>query len=467
MQRSFRRAAGVATVSLALAAFSGTALAGGGGGHGDDHGSSGSSSSQSSQKHDDHSQQSSSNDQSSQDSSSQAGVKPSNSTDKWTSCTTGSSDGSVTCTGNGSKPDSSKRYGNGKTAAQIAASNGAPAGTKITGPGNSQPHKVTSCKHSHAVDVHAVKSYSDDDCSKAKSEDHSVKVKVKVEEQKQVKVEEHKQTEQKTEEHAVKVKVFTKEDHKVTLCHLTGNGSFVLITVDKHSLKNGHTAAKGDIIPAPAGGCPAAAVQSATEQQVTFCDMESATFGKLETKSVSKVISHELNGTPEEARDIVPAFTVGSTTYSQNWDTNGQAIVANQCVAPAPAAVTPTQAAATVTTTTTAATTTTVAATTTAAATTTVAAAAAGVAGNSATLTPPAAPVQQSAAAPAQGGVLGATATLHAPKPQRGGVLGAVTNVAGSSLPFTGFPLWIAVLLAIVLIGAGLVLRGRGTTSRI
>jgi hypothetical protein len=64
--------------------------------------------------------------------------------------------------------------------------------------------------------------------------------------------------------------------------------------------------------------------------------------------------------------------------------------------------------------------------------------------------------------------VLGATANLNAPKPhQRGGVLGAVTNVAGSSLPFTGFPLWIAVLLAIVLIGAGLVLRGRGTTSRI
>jgi sulfite exporter TauE/SafE len=58
--------------------------------------------------------------------------------------------------------------------------------------------------------------------------------------------------------------------------------------------------------------------------------------------------------------------------------------------------------------------------------------------------------------------VLGATASLNAPKSQRGGVLGAVTNVAGSTLPFTGFPLWIAVLIAVVLIAAGLMVRGRG-----
>jgi hypothetical protein len=88
------------------------------------------------------------------------------------------------------------------------------------------------------------------------------------------------------------------------------------------------------------------------------------------------------------------------------------------------------------------------------------------VAGTTATLTP-AAPATQSAAAPAQGGVLGANTTLNSPKPQRGGVLGAVTNVAGSTLPFTGFPLWIAVLLAVVLIAAGLMLRGRGTASRL
>jgi hypothetical protein len=63
-----------------------------------------------------------------------------------------------------------------------------------------------------------------------------------------------------------------------------------------------------------------------------------------------------------------------------------------------------------------------------------------------------------------QGGVAGAQASLGKPKPSGGGVLGAVGNVAGASLPFTGFPLWIAVLVAIVLVGGGLMLsrRGRG-----
>jgi hypothetical protein len=86
------------------------------------------------------------------------GVKPSNTTSHSTSCTTGMSGTSVTCTGNGPKSDGSKQYGNGKTAAQIATGNGAPANTPITGPGNSQPHKVTTCQHTHAVDVHAIKS---------------------------------------------------------------------------------------------------------------------------------------------------------------------------------------------------------------------------------------------------------------------------------------------------------------------
>jgi hypothetical protein len=67
---------------------------------------------------------------------------------------------------------------------------------------------------------------------------------------------------------------------------------------------------------------------------VTFCDMETATAGKLETKSADKVLSHELNGTPEEARDIVPGFTLNGQTYSQLWDANGQAIFNAGCNAP-------------------------------------------------------------------------------------------------------------------------------------
>src|SRR5438132_1645217 len=109
-------------------------------------------------------------------STSTPGVKPSNTTTahKWTHCSTGGGTGtSATCTGNGPKADSSKQYGNGKTAAQIANSHGAPAGTKLTGPGNSQPHKVAVCPRknnkSGGVDVHAVKSYSTANCAKQQS----------------------------------------------------------------------------------------------------------------------------------------------------------------------------------------------------------------------------------------------------------------------------------------------------------
>jgi hypothetical protein len=101
-----------------------------------------------------------------QNSPSQPGVKPANNTAKSTSCTTGGSASAVTCPSTGptsapalGKADASKKYGNGKTAAQIAAKNGAAPGTKIYGPGNSQPHKVVSCGHRHGVDVHALKSH--------------------------------------------------------------------------------------------------------------------------------------------------------------------------------------------------------------------------------------------------------------------------------------------------------------------
>src|SRR5205085_10292977 len=114
-------------------------------------------------------------------STSSPGVKPSSTTGKWTHCSTGGTAGAATCSGNGPNKDGSKQYGNGKTAAQIAVGRGAPAGTVLTGPGNSQPHKVVACGHTHAVDVHAIKSYSRTGCSA------SVAVApVKVEEQKPV-----------------------------------------------------------------------------------------------------------------------------------------------------------------------------------------------------------------------------------------------------------------------------------------
>jgi hypothetical protein len=92
---------------------------------------------------------------------SQPGMKPANNTAHGTSCTYQSS---TTCTANSpttsqssAKQDASKHYGNGQTAAQIAASKGVPAGSTIYGPGNSQPHKVTCPGGTKGPDVHAYK----------------------------------------------------------------------------------------------------------------------------------------------------------------------------------------------------------------------------------------------------------------------------------------------------------------------
>ena len=67
----------------------------------------------------------------------------------------------------------------------------------------------------------------------------------------------------------------------------------------------------------------------------------------------------------------------------------------------------------------------------------------------------------------AAAGVLGAQATIVHPAKAHaaGGVLGAVTRLgrAGtrSTLPFTGFPLWMTVLIAVGLILSGLTVRTR------
>jgi hypothetical protein len=284
-------------------------------------------------------------------SSSTPGVKPSNTTNstKPTSCTTGTSGGSVTCTGNGPKSDSSKQYGNGKTAAQIAASNGAPAGTMITGPGNSQPHKVTSCKHPHAVDVHAVKSYDASAC-------------------------------QATQQQSSVQSSSSSVCGQTTI--VTTQSLGVLHGKHEHLMtnpKSAHFTKHGD---------KASATVSSTQVVATGenCGSSNSTESSQQTQQ-SSVLSAQTSAAQSQSQGVLSAQSA------------------------------------------------------------------------------PASPATQ--ATPATGGVLGATATLIAPKPQRGGVLGAVTNISGSSLPFTGFPLWIAVLLAVVLIAAGLMLRGRGTASRL
>jgi hypothetical protein len=434
----------VCALALVTAVFAASAFAGGDEGHGgnggggqdsaqqqgggDQHGGSGqdqASHQSSDQKHSDQTQsgQTPSNDHGSAKSSgndSGNGVKPSSTTSHWTT------------TKVGDQPDVSKRYGNGKTAAEIAKSHGAPDSTVLVGPGNSQPHKVVSCKHPHGVDVHAVKSYSTEDCNA-----------VKVEEQKpaeQPKVETPKPVEAKV----------LGTDHKVTLCHLTGNGTYVAITVDKHSLKEGHTAAKGDIIPMPAGGCGAvAAVQTelgkaCASGEVKGDDDESDNDHGGQQGDVQG--EHQDNQASESSEDNDADEANECATESTGAAAAGQSPTIS---VQAPAVVTPTvtaAASATVTTTVPAAVIT----------TTTTPASAAVVAANA------------QPATPAQGGVLGATANLAAPKPASGGVLGAVGNIAGASLPFTGFPVWLALLVALALVALGIVLRrGGGTTSRL
>jgi hypothetical protein len=60
----------------------------------------------------------------------------------------------------------------------------------------------------------------------------------------------------------------------------------------------------------------------------------------------------------------------------------------------------------------------------------------------------------------AHGGVLGVTESAPA-----GGVLGAIESVGQGVLPFTGFPLWVAVVFAMALIVLGLALRRRARAT--
>ena len=308
----------------------------------------------------------------------QAGVKPSSTTTKWTHCRTGGAGtGTATCTAQAGTPatkaDVSKRYGNGKTAAQIAVSRGAPDGTLITGPGNSQPHKVTVCgkpnNKSGGVDVHAVKSYDASACQP--------------------------KTTQPTPP-AEQTQVTQVCGQKTTV---TSSTQVVGVLHGKH------------------------------EHLMT--NSKSAHFTKhddkkvVETKTETKVeATGETCGTSQPTTPVTPTPVTPAPVTP--------APVTPAPVTPAP--VTP------------------------------------------APVTP--APVRRlrsrPAAANAQGspntspsqnasGVLGANATIVKPKPA-GGVLGSVANVAGGTLPFTGFPVWVALLLALALIAAGLMVWRRGSS---
>ena len=198
-----------AVAVFAMAALSGAAFAGNNNGHGE-HGQNSGSAQQSS---------SASSDQ-------QAGVKPSNDTKKDQTCSTGGGQGSsATCQSDTypGKADASKRYGNGKTAAQIANGKGAPSGTPIYGPGNSQPHKIC------GRDVHA---YKGGDCSK------------------------------QTETTAPTQQDQGSSQGKVYICHATGSATnpYVLIhvSVNAESAHMRHQGGRDIVLGASPGVCPTA-----------------------------------------------------------------------------------------------------------------------------------------------------------------------------------------------------------------
>ena len=337
---------------------------------------------------------------------SQPGVKPSSTTSHDTKTQVGDS------------PDVSKRYGNGSTAAEIAKSHGAPATTEIRGPGNSQPHKVL-CG-GRWVDVHAVKSYAS--CTATASTTT-----------------------------ATTTTPTAPAEHKVTLCHATGSSTnpYVLITVDYHALKAGHTADKGDIIP------------PTTIEGVTYSANWTAAGQAIFNNGCKALVAHGPGTTTTvHTTTTVPATTTVHTTTTVPTVTTvpGTTTVHTTTTMPAVTTV----PAATVQTTTAQSTTvqsTTVQSTT--AQTTTAQATTGHVTTQAATTTvlPQVVPATTTNA----GGVLGAQTTRTKPQAS-GGVLGTVTTVAGGTLPFTGFPVWLAVLVAIVLLIAGFALRRRSRT---
>ena len=260
----------VAVLVFALAAFTGSALAGGGHGHGDDGTGNGHDQQAQTQAQVDANAQAQADAQAKAAADAQARADEhaqakaaANASTHGSAAKQSSTSAASPATGGvnsqGVKPSSStkhetyaaassnqtKQYGNGKTAGQIATAAGYGAAT-LHGPGNSQPHK-TNCGEKHEVDVHALKNKSAT-CGTAAHVSASVKHEVKTE----VKVEANNGASAAAHLH-------------VTICHATGSSThpYVMISPSASGVLHGH-------------------------------------------------LGHQ------DHRDIVPAFTVNGQTYSQN-----------------------------------------------------------------------------------------------------------------------------------------------------
>lgn len=104
-------------------------------------------------------------------------------------------------------------------------------------------------------------------------------------------------------------------NEKITICHATGIDfyPYTEIEVDIHGL-NGHGMHEGDIIPAPAGGCPTSPLEVVNEK-ISICHATGSAINPFEEILVSV---NGLDGHALHEDDIVPAPEGGCPTIPLN-----------------------------------------------------------------------------------------------------------------------------------------------------
>ena len=103
-------------------------------------------------------------------------------------------------------------------------------------------------------------------------------------------------------------------DGKITICHVTSDDAhpYNSITVSVNGL-NGHAKHAGDIIPAPATGCPKVRLV-ATEGKITICH---ATGSDKNPYNEITISINGLNGHDNHEGDIIPAPSGGCPATKQ------------------------------------------------------------------------------------------------------------------------------------------------------
>jgi hypothetical protein len=96
----------------------------------------------------------------------------------------------------------------------------------------------------------------------------------------------------------------TMTDGKLTICHATSSETnpYNEITIDRSGL-NGHGDHEGDIIPAPASGCPSESLET-SDGKITICH---ATGSETNPYNEITISVNGLNGHDKHEGDIIPA----------------------------------------------------------------------------------------------------------------------------------------------------------------